>query len=329
MKAHKLKSGSWNVRIMIAGQSYSFTDKSRKEAMRQAAIFAAECHENIENPPLCKCLEDFIEDHRVTLSPSTIRSYGGIARTIRKRNPAIANKRLVAVSDKDVQTIIRPLKTPKTQRNYVNFIQVATGKKFSVRYKTKKPKEIAVPTDLEVLGMLEVFKDTEMEVPIMLGAYGGLRRGEISALTIQDVNGDYITIDKDMILNDDREWVIKPPKTATSNRTILLPHIVTERIRAKGYVTSLKPNEISNRMRRKMHALSVEPAYSFHSLRHYSASYLHAQGIPDAYIMARGGWASPSVMRKVYRHALSDKAKEMEEKAVSAFQIPCQNPCQN
>lgn len=325
MKARKLKSGAWNVRITVGGQTYSFTDPDRRQVMRIASAFAAECRENIANPPLHTCLEDFIEEHREMLSPSTIRSYAGIARTIKRRNPTVANKRLVAISDKDVQAIIRPLKTPKTQRNYVNFIQVATGKKFSVKYKQKKPKEIAVPTDLEVLGMLEVFKDTEMEVPIMLGAYGGLRRGEISALTIQDVDGDYITIDKDMILNDDREWVIKPPKTATSNRTILLPHMVTERIRAKGYVTTLKPNEISNRMRRKMHALCVEPAYSFHSLRHYSASYLHAKGIPDAYIMARGGWASPSVMRKVYRHALSDKAREMEEKAVSAFQIPFQD----
>lgn len=325
MKARKLPSGSWNIRVTVGGQTYSFTDPDKKKVRSMAAQFAEEYRENVSNPPLCKCLEDFIEEHRDMLSPSTVRGYLSIVNAIRSRSPQLANKRIVALTDKDVQDIIKPIQTPKTQRNYVNLIQASTGRKFAVRYHQKPPKEIAVPSDLEVLGLLEVFKDTEMEIPIMLGAYGGLRRGEISALTISDLDGDYITISKDMILTDDHEWIIKPPKTQTSNRTILLPHFVAKKIRQNGYVTTLKPNEITNRLRRKMAALEIVPAYSFHSLRHYSASYLHAQGIPDAYIMARGGWASPHVMQKVYRHALTDKVAEMEHKAVDSFQFPFQD----
>ena len=66
--------------------------------------------------------------------------------------------------------------------------------------------------------------------------------------------------------------------------------------------------------------LGIERPYCFHSLRHYSASYLHAIGIPDAYIMERGGWSTPHVMQKVYRHALADRVDPMALKAVSAFQ---------
>ena len=77
--------------------------------------------------------------------------------------------------------------------------------------------------------------------------------------------------------------------------------------------------------RQKQIVLGIDPPYCFHALRHYSASYLHAQGIPDAYIMARGGWATPAVMQKVYRHALKDKVAGMEEKAVAAFQFPFQS----
>ena len=320
MKPRRLPSGSYNVRVMVNGQSYSFTDPDKKTVLKLAADFAAATRENAANPPLCACLEDFIEDSRKTLSPSTIRAYGCIVRCIRKRNTATANKRVQALTDKDIQAIIAPLRTPKTQRNYVNFIQVATGRKFTIKYKVRKPKHIRVPSDLEVLGLLAVFHDTEMEVPIMLGAYGGLRRGEISALTIADLDGDFLTVSKDMVITDNGEWIVKPPKTASSNRTILLPHFVAEKIREQGYITKLKPNEITNRLRRKMASLEISPPYTFHSLRHYSASYLHAHGIPDAYIMARGGWSSPSVMQSVYRHALSDKAAEMEFKAVSAFQ---------
>lgn len=324
MKARKLKSGNWNARVTVAGRSYSFTGPDRRDVLRQAAAFAAECRENVANPPLCDCLEGFIECRRETLSPSTVRAYASISRAIMDRTPALANKRVVALTDKDVQDIIKPLRTPKTQRNYVNFIQAATDRKFKIRYKNQLQKHIAIPTELEVAGLVEVFRGSEMEIPIMLGAYGGLRRGEICALTIGDLDGDFVRIRRDMVLDDSRTWIIKPPKTVTSNRDVLLPHFVAERIREKGYVTKLKPNEITNRLRRKMHSLEIDPPYCFHSLRHFSASWLHAQGIPDEYIMARGGWATPSVMQNVYRHALSDKAREMEERAAGAFQDPFQ-----
>jgi hypothetical protein len=43
-------------------------------------------------------------------------------------------------------------------------------------------------------------------------------------------------------------------------------------------------------------------------------SALHAAGVPDAYIMQRGGWSSDGVMKSVYRHTLADH----DDKAVQA-----------
>lgn len=325
MKPRRLPSGAWNCRVMIDGQSYSFTHADKKTALRMASEFADAQREKVRNPTLSQACEDFIAEREKTLSPSTLRAYESIVRAIRKRNPMIAQKRVVALTDKDVQDIIKPLKTPKTQRNYVHFLQTATERKYKVKYRNQKQKHIAIPTELEVAGLVEVFRNSEMEIPVMLGAYGGLRRGEISALTLDDLHGDVIHITKDMVLTSDGEWIIKPPKTLTSNRDVLLPHFVADRIREKGRITTLKPNEITNRLRRKMHSLEIDPPYCFHSLRHFSASYLHAQGVPDEYIMRRGGWASSSVMQNVYRHALSDKAIEMEQVAASAFQNSFQN----
>ena len=164
-----------------------------------------------------------------------------------------------------------------------------------------------------------------MAIPVMLGAYAGLRRGEISALTIQDLDGDFISINKDMVLDDNKTWVVKEPKTPSSNRTVLLPAPVADRIRQKGYITHLTPNNITKRFIKRQKALGVEPHYTFHSLRHFFASYLHAQSIPDAYVLRAGGWATPHVMQKVYRHALDDVHLEMSKKAVEAFQNSLQN----
>ena len=71
--------------------------------------------------------------------------------------------------------------------------------------------------------------------------------------------------------------------------------------------------------------IMYERAYTFHSLRHFFASYLHAQHIPDAYVLRAGGWSTPHVMQKVYRHALDNEHLEYSQKAVSAFQNPFQD----
>ena len=324
MKPRRLPSGAWNCRVMIGGQSYSFTHTDKKTVMRMASDFADAQREKVRNPTLSQACEDFIAEREKTLSPSTIRSYRGIAGKIAERNPSVMQKKVIVLTDKDIYNIVRPLRTLKTKRNYVNFLQSATGRKFSVNLTGTASHEIAVPTDLEVMGLLVIFQNTEMEIPVMLGAFGGLRRGEICALNMGDFDGDYVTINKDKVMDEFGGYVIKDPKTETSNRTILLPHFVVEAIREKGYVTKLTPHQISNYFQKKQMSLGVEPPYCFHSLRHYNASFLHSQGIPDAYIMARGGWASPHVMQRVYRHALQDKVAGMEQKAVGALQFSLQ-----
>lgn len=323
MKPRKLPSGSWNVRIMCNGKSYSFTDPDKRRVMRRAAEFAEQCREDIDNPRLADALEKYVEERAESLSPATIRGYNSIVRAIRTQSP-MANKRIMSLTDRDIQTIIRNIETPKTQRNYVNLIESATGRKFSVKFRNKMPKEVAVPSDLEVLGLINIFARTEMEIPVMLGAYAGLRRGEICALTIQDLDGDYLHISKDMVLDDYGQWIIKEPKTPASNRTVLLPHHVAERIRKRGHITTLHPNVITKRFISKQEQLGIESPYTFHSLRHFFASYLHAQHIPDAYVLRAGGWSTPHVMQKVYRHALDNEHLEYSQKAVSAFQNPFQ-----
>jgi integrase len=320
MKPRRLPSGSWNVRITIKGQTYSFTDPDKKTVMRLASEFADKQRDKVRNPTLAQACEDFITEREKTLSPSTLRSYRGIVKKITERNPAIMQKKVIALTDMDILNIVRPLRTVKTKRNYLNFLQVATGKKYDINLSGKASHEIAVPTDLEVMGLLAIFGDTEMEIPVMLGAFGGLRRGEICALTMQDIDGDYVHITKSMVKAPDRSWVIKSPKTPKSVRRVLLPHFVVERIQKQGYVTHLLPCNISDRFWKTQLRLGIERPYCFHSLRHYSASYLHSIGIPDAYIMERGGWSTPHVMQKVYRHALADKVDPIALKAVSAFQ---------
>ena len=115
-KAVKLKSGSWNVRITVDGKTYSFTDPDRKTALRRAAIFADECREAVDNPPLIDAIHKYIDEREDTLSPASIRGYRSIERTLQAKYPALCQKRLVAVTDKDIQQIISGL-SKKTAKN--------------------------------------------------------------------------------------------------------------------------------------------------------------------------------------------------------------------
>ena len=322
MKPRRLPSGAWNCRVMIDGQSYSFTHADKKTVVRMASDFADEYRRKMDNPTLLERMREYVAENEERLSPSTVRSYNGMIRMIEERTPRIANKRLSAITEQDVSDIVRPLRTLKTKRNYVNFIHACTGKSAG-KLTGVSSKRVHVPTELEVKGLLQIFRNTELEVPIMLAAYGGLRRGEICALRMSDIDGDFVHVSRAVVRDQLGEWVTKDPKTASSVRSVLLPHFVIERIQVQGYITHLLPSQVSNRFWKKQRNLGIPP-YCFHSLRHFHASYLHYLNIPDAYIMQRGGWSTPSVMQSIYRHALADKVTPTDIFAVSAFQNPFQ-----
>ena len=322
MKARQLPSGSWNVRVMVGGQSYSFTHSDKKTVMRMASDFADEYRRKMDNPTLLERMREYVAENAERLSPSTVRSYNGMIRMIEERSPRIANKRLSAITEQDVSDIVRPLRTLKTKRNYANFIHACTGKSAG-KLTGVSSKRVRVPTELEVKGLLQIFRNTELEVPIMLAAYGGLRRGEICALRMSDIDGDFVHVSRAVVRDPSGEWVTKDPKTASSVRSVLLPHFVIERIQAQGYITHLLPSQVSNRFWKRQRNLGIPP-YCFHSLRHFHASYLHYLNIPDAYIQKRGGWANASTLQNIYRHALADKVTPTDIYAVLAFQNPFQ-----
>ena len=65
--------------------------------------------------------------------------------------------------------------------------------------------------------------------------------------------------------------------------------------------------QLENQFVRKLHSLNFK--FRFHDLRHYGATFLHAQGIPDKYIMQRGGWTSISTLQNIYTHCLPTETK--------------------
>ena len=231
--------------------------------------------------------------------------------------------KITALKESDIQTIVNTLGlAPKTIRNYVGFIQAATGHKYNVALPQRVKPQVRIPNDMEVAGLIRLAQDMypDLEVPVMLGCFGPLRRSEICALTLQDFQGDWVNITKGLIKDEHGQFQLKDiPKTTESARRIKLPHFVVKKIREQGYVTKYNPDQISHYFRRMQQRVGLEDVYCFHSTRHYCVSSLHANGLPDAYIMERGGWSTPDVLIYVYRHTISDETAALTDKALNHF----------
>ena len=111
----------------------------------------------------------------------------------------------------------------------------------------------------------------------------------------------------------------KPPKSVTSDRFIEYPDFVAELWKNKtGRIVDFEPDILTKRFIDLLNRSDL-PHFRFHDLRHYCASMQHALGIPDAYIMARGGWSNDNVLKNVYRHAMSDRQEQMNKIANDHF----------
>lgn len=334
--AKKLPSGSWRCRV------YSHTDQSGKKiyksftcsdptpkGKRKCEAMAAEWAEHKELERLstpavsftfADALDQYIDSRKNVLSPTTIRDY----RNIRKNHvPSLMPLRINDITQNDIQKAINLealSRSPKTVRNTHGLISaVMRVYRPDFALNTALPKkvrpELNVPTDEVIQRLLEASRGTDMELPILLAVFGPMRRGEICALQSEDINRNIVHVHRNMVLQT-REggsrYIVKSPKSYAGDRYIDYPDFVAVHFRGKsGRLCLLNPDQITDKFN-KLLKRSGLPHFRFHDLRHYSASVQHSLGVPDAYIMQRGGWDDDGTLKAIYRHALADKSQSMD-----------------
>ena len=339
-KAKKLPSGSWRVRV-YAGKDASgkdtyrsFTAPSKREAEYLAAEFAAKKKapdDQSEDMKLSDAYRKYIEIKRNTLSPATVREY---LRAARCDFPELMPLRLSRITQERVQSAVNVMAathSPKSVRNAHGLLSAvlrmyAPDIRLNTRLPQPKKAEIYVPTEQEVEKLIRLIRGTELEKAVLLAAFGSLRRSECCALTADDITGDIVHVTKAMVLDADKQWTIKQPKSKAGYREIKLPPFVIERLvpASNGRIVNLAPVTLTDYFiaARKRYQL---PHLRFHDLRHYQASILHAMGVPDKYIMERGGWSTDSTLKNIYQHTMSDKRRQVEDEIVRRFQEQHEN----
>lgn len=335
-KAKKLPSGSWRCLVYDYtsddGKRHykSFTSddpapSGRREAERQAAEFA------YKKETLCRsektfgqALEEYISKRDAVVSPRTILNY---RRLQNKDLKPLEDIKISNLSQGLIQEFVnQDIKThaPKTVRdNHGLIAAVIKQERPEFALNTKLPRlirpELYVPSDEDVQKLMSCASGTELQLPILLAAFGPMRRGEICALDTKNIEGNVVHVCKNMVLSKGNVWVIKQPKSYAGDRYIEYPDFVVDEWKGvSGKITTLTPDNVSNRFSRLLCRTGI-PHFRFHDLRHYSVSIQHAIGIPDAYIMARGGWEDDGVLKNVYRHTMTGKIAEMNKKANDHF----------
>ena len=167
--------------------------------------------------------------------------------------------------------------------------------------------------------LLSVTKGTFDEVCILLAGVCGLRRGEIFGLRLRDVDFKEHTVSVvETMVRMNGEWIIKPPKSETSQRRIKVPKFVTEVI--NDYLTSLKvvpericgqykPSSYSQHFKKLLHDNEL-PHIRFHDLRHFNATIMLKYGVADKIASGRLGHSQVQITREIYQHVTSDMDNE-------------------
>lgn len=335
-KAKKLPSGSWRCQVYSHTEEILQSDGTTKQkriyksftcdvkgpkGKRIAEKLATEWAEEKENVAkvhditIGEAIDRYIESRENVLSPRTIMDY----KRIRKNDlQSLMGLKIATVSQDDIQRAINidaQKHSPKTVRNNHGLIS-AVMKEFRPNFaiNTRLPRKVRpdlyVPTDAEIQALIQEISGTVMELPVLLAAFGPMRRGEICALNSDDISRNVVHVCKNMVITENGDWKIKAPKSYNGDRFIDYPDFVAEKWEKKtGRIVDLTPDDITNKFKYCLKRAGL-PHFRFHDLRHYSASIQHALGVPDAYIAARGGW-DMNTLNGIYKHVLKDKNSEM------------------
>lgn len=335
-KAKKLPSGSWRCQV------YDYTDDKGKRhyksftcddpspaGRRKAECMAAQYAQDKETrsrseKTFGQALTDYIAMREPVVSPRTILNY---KRLQDKDLKVLCDIKIADITQEQIQEFVNQdakSHSPKTVRDNHGLVAAVIKQErpeFALNTVLPKPvrTQLYIPSDEDVKKLIKLAANTDLELPILLAAFGPMRRGEICALDAENISGNVVHVCKNMVLSPDHTWVIKAPKSYAGDRFIDYPDFVAEKWKhLSGRITKLSPDNITTRFSRLLKSSGI-PHFRFHDLRHYSASIQHALGIPDAYIMSRGGWGNDGVLKNVYRHAMTGKAQEMNKIANTYF----------
>lgn len=336
-KAKKLPSGSWSCLAYSHTETVDgkkkrvyerFTAATKKEAEFLAAEFQLNKKQmqSPQNMTVRKAIYSYIESKSNIVSASTVRTYLSTAELY---FPVIGDVPLSRLTQeliqKDINAVSATL-SPKTVKNIHGLLSATLAVYLpNFRLRTSLPKKEKfdpyIPTEKDIRLLLSLASGTDFYIPLLLAASLGLRRGEIAGLKWSDVdfNAATLTVRTSCVLTKNNVWLEKAPKSYAGYRTLDLPDFLLQSLKKErkgcpcsANITAINPGAMTKRFQ-ALHLRSGLPHFRFHDLRHYYASMMLANNVPDKYAMKRMGHATNNMLKSIYQHTFDEKDKEITE----------------
>lgn len=324
------ENGKWLVQVQIDGKRRSKEFETKEEALYWASGIKTGQKEAARRPSSLtveKAIEKYIETKSSILSPSTIRGYKGIKES---RIEEIKTTQLSDLTHDKVQRWVNSLAknhSPKTVANAHGLLSAVLREYHPdmVLHTTLPQKvrpDIQIPTEQELIRIIDAARGTRYELPITLAIWLGLRQSEIVGLTWSCIKGDTLQIRQAIVMGEDGPTQ-KGTKSYSGKREIRIPPYIQSLLDAQprdnAFIVNLSGKAIYSGFSRICEKAGV-PHFRFHDLRHANASVMLAVGVPDKYSMKRMGHATNNMLKTTYQHTIKEKELAFDQTIDSEFE---------
>lgn len=337
----KRSNGSYQATIYVGRDANGkvmrkyITRRTLRECKAAARKIEQELEEgnlvDIDNIRVTAWIKEYLEMNRNHYAPSTMATCDSYLKNHYK--PYFGNLKLKQVNEihiKKLQNNLLGKMKPSSAKRVMAFLRKALKegmKNKSPAQDVPLPKEnkscAKAPSTEEFMQIHQAAMGTENYEPlVLLAGWCGFRRGEIFALKPDDLDfrKNKIRIDESYSINEEGKWGLGPPKSKNGYRTEVAPQYLMDLIRVRltkhpvlnARIWPFNPSSFSSNFSRFIRKNNL-PRYRFHDLRHYHATWLYDQGIPDLYAAKRMG-QTLEVLKQVYQHLRPEKEKELETK---------------
>lgn len=320
--------------------------KECKDAVRELETEVA--NKSLNNLSLMKMsdyMDKWLEINKPLLSSTTVKGYKMYIDHHFK--PAFGKMKVNQITDMHIKEYLADklstLSSTTVRKHYFTLSKILYDalKTKSPCIDIKPPKNAefkpCIPTEEEFNKIYVAFKEIsiEDEAIILLAGWCGLRRGEIFALKWNDINEKEgtIRVDEAVALEEEGyQFDYKQPKSHNGIRTIAAPDYLIDLLKSikaekpknkKGEVDiqyeifTQNPHSFTKKYTRVLNNKNL-PKIRFHDLRHYHASLLYKNNVPDQYAAERLGhdiW----VLKKIYQHLGLEDKKDLDNKVKNIF----------
>ncbi len=280
--------------------------------------------------------EMYMEDIRHRLKESTIKTNSGAINT--HILPYFQNQPINEITPADVRAWQNQILKLSHSDSYTNLINNLLSGIFNyaVRYcnLSRNPcrvcgsigkanvRRLDFSTMEEFNYMLSHVKNPVYHVIFLMLFYGGMRIGELQALTLEDFDpsAGTVCINKTYYRLHQKDY-ITTPKTENSNRTVMLPRFVADELSsyiARLYDISAKDRLFTASYQKIRYALNIACKQAdmkpmrIHSLRHSHVSMLIDMGFPPIQIAERIG-DTVTMVNTVYGHLYPSRRSEIAD----------------